>query len=75
MCLVLINEFVQTWNYKIFCEKLCPGSLPLVLIYPRSVAWSAIRPFTQNIYAFESAYKLLVEDKNMLSGLVGEMAR
>jgi len=27
------------------------------------------------IYAFESAYKLLVEDKNMLSGLVGEMAR
>jgi len=75
MCLVLMNEFVQTSNYKISCEKLCPGSLPLVLIYPRPVAWSAVRPFTQNIYAFESAYKLLVEDKNMSGGLVGEMTR
>jgi len=35
-CVVLLTEFVQTWNYKISCEKLCPGSPPLVLIYPRS---------------------------------------
>jgi len=52
MCMVVLNEFVQTWNYKIFYEKLCPSSLPLVLIYPRSVAWSTVRPFTQNIYTF-----------------------